>query len=342
MSAWGADDLDRIGRADEVEIATRRADGTLRPDRVVWVVRLGDELYLRSVNGRGAAWFRGTRTRMTGRIRADGVEHDIAFVDADDVYGDALDGVYRSKYRRFSGALDRITAPTRGPPPSPSSRQSAPVGSRTEVRGTPGEQGRTMTNRIPVTPTGEYADIEVSDQHVALASLADPRSRGEAVARVLAAPEEHSPPVLMAMASVDLRRRPPRDRGVLVLRRPAPRPDRREPVHRPLGRGRLRGAHRDLRAADQPVGLPRAGDAPRPDRPGGAVGRGHRERLRPAVDRPARHGRLHRHRHRAHPARRAVAVDRRGDPAGVRRGRPRPLRRRRPAADRAVRPAGRA
>ena len=59
-----------------------------------------------------------------------------------------------------------------------------------------------MTNRIPVTPTGEYAAIEVSDQHVALAALADPRSRGEAVARVLAAPEEHSPPVLMAMAAV--------------------------------------------------------------------------------------------------------------------------------------------
>ncbi|MFC5063290.1 DUF2255 family protein [Actinomycetospora atypica] len=110
MSAWDAEDLDRIGRADEVEIATRRADGTLRPDRVVWVVRLGDELYLRSVTGRGAAWFRGTRTRMAGRIRADGVERDVAFADADDVYGDALDGVYRSKYRRFSGALDRITA----------------------------------------------------------------------------------------------------------------------------------------------------------------------------------------------------------------------------------------
>lgn len=109
MSAWGADDLDRIGRADEVEIATRRTDGTLRPDRVVWVVRLGDQLYLRSVNGRDAAWFRGTRTRMAGRIRADGVERDVAFVDADDLYGDALDGVYRSKYRRFSGALDRIT-----------------------------------------------------------------------------------------------------------------------------------------------------------------------------------------------------------------------------------------
>lgn len=109
MSAWSADDLDRIGRADEVEIATRRADGTLRPDRVVWVVRLGDELYLRSVTGRGAAWFRGTRTCMSGRLRADGVDRDVAFVDADDVYGDAVDGVYRSKYRRFSGALDRIT-----------------------------------------------------------------------------------------------------------------------------------------------------------------------------------------------------------------------------------------
>lgn len=59
-----------------------------------------------------------------------------------------------------------------------------------------------MTNRIPVPPTGEYAEIEISDQHVALAALADTRARDEAVARVLAAPEEHAPPVLMATAAV--------------------------------------------------------------------------------------------------------------------------------------------
>ena len=50
----------------------------------IWVVRLGDDLYVRSVNGRTGAWFRGMLrlTPSQGRIRAGGVEKDVTFVDA--------------------------------------------------------------------------------------------------------------------------------------------------------------------------------------------------------------------------------------------------------------------
>ena len=47
MTAWTSDELDKIGAADELELASLRRDGTLRKPVTVWVVRRGD-LYVRS------------------------------------------------------------------------------------------------------------------------------------------------------------------------------------------------------------------------------------------------------------------------------------------------------
>lgn len=105
MSGWTSDELTKIGAADELEIASTRLDGALRSPTTIWVVRLGDDLYVRSVNGRTAAWFRGTQVRHEGRIRADGVDRDVAFVDADDEINDQLDDAYRTKYRRYAPSI---------------------------------------------------------------------------------------------------------------------------------------------------------------------------------------------------------------------------------------------
>lgn len=51
MTPWTADELTRIERAEELEIASLRRDGTLRKPVTVWVVRHGDDLYIRSVKG---------------------------------------------------------------------------------------------------------------------------------------------------------------------------------------------------------------------------------------------------------------------------------------------------
>ncbi len=105
MTKWTGDQLDKVGRAEELQIASVRRDGTLRKPVTVWVVRCGEDLYVRSVSGRSGAWFRGTREKHEGRIRAGGVRHDVAFVDAEAKIVDEVDAAYRAKYRRYEGSI---------------------------------------------------------------------------------------------------------------------------------------------------------------------------------------------------------------------------------------------
>jgi hypothetical protein len=108
---WSSDELARIDSAEEAQISSRRGDGTLRPPVTVWIVRLGDDIYTRSVNGPVASWFRGTQVRHDGRIAASGMSKDVRFVDADGGVNDRLDEAYRTKYRRYPPAIvDSITS----------------------------------------------------------------------------------------------------------------------------------------------------------------------------------------------------------------------------------------
>ena len=112
MTTWTNDELNRIGTAEELQIASLRRDGTLRKPRTIWVVRLGDDLYVRSVNGRTSDWFRGVQTRHEGHIRAGGVEKDVTFVEDDSDLNDQIDEAYRTKYQRYVGRiLDSILTP---------------------------------------------------------------------------------------------------------------------------------------------------------------------------------------------------------------------------------------
>ena len=105
MTAWTRDELSKIGSAEELEIASLRLDGTLRAPVTIWVVRHGDDLYVRSVNGRSGAWFSGTQVRHEGHIQAGGVDKDVTFVDADPNFNDQIDAAYRSKYRRYAASI---------------------------------------------------------------------------------------------------------------------------------------------------------------------------------------------------------------------------------------------
>ena len=105
MTTWTSEELTKIGTAEELRIASLRRDGTLRNSVIIWVVRLGDDLYVRSVNGRTSAWFRDTQVRHEGHIQAGGVDKDVTFVDADPDINDQIDAVYRTKYRRYAASI---------------------------------------------------------------------------------------------------------------------------------------------------------------------------------------------------------------------------------------------
>jgi hypothetical protein len=105
MTQWSSDELARIGSADELELAVLRPDGTLRKPVTIWVVRYGDNLYIRSVNGRSAAWFRATQVTHAGRIRAAGVEKDVTFAEPAGDIADDLDAAYRAKYHRYAASI---------------------------------------------------------------------------------------------------------------------------------------------------------------------------------------------------------------------------------------------
>jgi hypothetical protein len=112
MAAWTNEELDKIGTADELEIQSLRSDGTRRKPVTIWVVRHGDDLYIRSVNGRDSAWFRGTQVRHEGYIQSGGVDKDVTFVDAEDDKLDELDAAYRTKYRRYDAKfVDPLMTP---------------------------------------------------------------------------------------------------------------------------------------------------------------------------------------------------------------------------------------
>jgi hypothetical protein len=109
-TAWTSDELAKIEAADELEIAPRRPDGSLRTPVPIWVVRVGDDLYVRAAYGPGSRWHRVARVSREGRIRAGGVERDVMIEDADVAVHDHVDAAYRAKYRRYAGSIvDGIT-----------------------------------------------------------------------------------------------------------------------------------------------------------------------------------------------------------------------------------------
>src|SRR5213593_2364155 len=104
MTAWTSDELGRIGAAEELDLASVRCDGTLRRPVTMWVVRNGDDLYVRSVNGRGSSWFRGATERHEAHIDAGGVDKDVSLVETD-AMNDEVDAAYRTKYHQYAGRI---------------------------------------------------------------------------------------------------------------------------------------------------------------------------------------------------------------------------------------------
>ena len=104
-TSWTDEELNRIGQAEELRLASARPDGTLRPYVTMWVVRVGDELYVRSAYGPNNPWYRRAQASGVGRIRAGGVERDVTFAEAVPTAHAAIDAAYHAKYDRYGAKI---------------------------------------------------------------------------------------------------------------------------------------------------------------------------------------------------------------------------------------------
>ena len=112
MSDWTAAELTSIGTAEELKVSSTRADGTLRPYVTIWVVRAGDDIYIRSAYGSNNPWFVRATNSGTGRIRAGGVEKDVTFAAAEPGTHAAIDAAYHAKYDRYGAKIvGTVTGP---------------------------------------------------------------------------------------------------------------------------------------------------------------------------------------------------------------------------------------
>jgi hypothetical protein len=109
MDTWTEDELRRIGAAQELDIAPVRRNGELRRKTPIWVVRAGDDLYVRAAYGANKGWHGVARTSRRARISAAGVSKDVTVEDADQAVIDQVDAAYGEKYGgRYAGIVDSI------------------------------------------------------------------------------------------------------------------------------------------------------------------------------------------------------------------------------------------
>ena len=109
---WSPDELDEVSRAEELQIATRRTDGTLRSWVPIWVVCVDGQVYVRTWLRRDRGWFGQAVDSRRARIRVPGVEIDVTIDDVGVGPGGlraGVDAAYRAKYERYSDAtVDRM------------------------------------------------------------------------------------------------------------------------------------------------------------------------------------------------------------------------------------------
>jgi hypothetical protein len=105
MTTWSQDELDRLGGAEEVQITSRRDDGSLRPYVTIWIARVGSNLYIRSAHGPTNRWYRRACASGAERIRGAGLEREVTFGQPEPDVHDALDAAYHAKYDRHGPAI---------------------------------------------------------------------------------------------------------------------------------------------------------------------------------------------------------------------------------------------
>ena len=105
--------IELFGRVREVRIETMSHDGDRTHRTIIWIVTAGDQVYVRSVNGATARWYREAIAHPDVVLHADGDDIPATAVLANDagsvqLVSDAL----RSKYgKRSRGSTDMMIQP---------------------------------------------------------------------------------------------------------------------------------------------------------------------------------------------------------------------------------------
>ncbi|ADP80502.1 DUF2255 family protein [Pseudofrankia inefficax] len=107
MTTWTPSELDALGSTEEMTITTRRADGSLRPAVPIWVVRVEDDLYVRSYRGRDGSWFQRAAAQGTAHVQAAGVDRDVTVAGPGPASREPVDRAYRAKYARYGDSYLR-------------------------------------------------------------------------------------------------------------------------------------------------------------------------------------------------------------------------------------------
>jgi hypothetical protein len=100
-ASWSREQLDRINGSGELQIASRRTDGTLRSSVPIWVVRVDDGVYLRTWYRRATGWFGHVIDFPQASIRVPGLETDVIIADVgigDPGLRASVDAAYSAKY----------------------------------------------------------------------------------------------------------------------------------------------------------------------------------------------------------------------------------------------------
>ena len=66
VATWTSDELNRTREADELRTASLRCDGTLHNSVIIWVIRVSNDIYVRSDDGAEHSHRRGPLERQTG------------------------------------------------------------------------------------------------------------------------------------------------------------------------------------------------------------------------------------------------------------------------------------
>jgi hypothetical protein len=103
------EDLAALAAAEEIEIETQAEGGAVHRT-IIWVVDHDGDVYLRSVNGPGARWYREATSGRPAAIHVDGRRLPVTLEPAADAAGiEACSAGLRAKYRRSYSLASMLT-----------------------------------------------------------------------------------------------------------------------------------------------------------------------------------------------------------------------------------------